>query len=202
MKLSIVLALSLGVYPLFAGQEADDRLNQAAEVLTEIMTTSDQAIPQYLLDRAYCIAIVPGLKKGGFIVGVQYGKGYVLCRNKNGLGWTGPASVRVEGGSFGFQIGASEVDVVMLIMNERGMERLFKNQFTLGGDATVAAGPVGRSASAKTGAFMTAEILTWSRSRGIFAGIALEGATLRQDLDENLALYGRRYRTRILSGVS
>ena len=155
------------------------------------MDTPDSAIPQELLDRSYCVVIVPGLKKAGFIVGARYGKGYVSCRKKSRVGWTAPATVRVEGGSFGFQIGASETDVVMLIMNERGMDRLFTNQFTLGGDASVAAGPLGRSVSAQTGAFLTAEILSWSRSRGVFAGVALTGATLRQDVSDNQELYGK-----------
>jgi lipid-binding SYLF domain-containing protein len=174
-----------------AAPEYVDRLNNAAEVLKEIMDMPDSAIPQDLLNRSYCVVIVPGLKKAGFIVGAQYGKGYVTCRRKNGVGWTAPATVRIEGGSFGFQIGASETDVVMLIMNKRGMDRLFTNQFTLGGDASVAAGPVGRTATAQTGAFLTAEILSWSRSRGVFAGIALTGATLRQDVDDNEELYGK-----------
>jgi lipid-binding SYLF domain-containing protein len=168
-----------------------DRLQNAANVLREIMDTPDAAIPQTLLDRAYCIVIVPGLKKAGFIVAGKYGKGYVSCRHKNGIGWTAPGTVRVEGGSFGFQIGASETDVVMLVMGKGGMDRLLTTQFTLGADASVAAGPVGRSTSAKTGAFLTAEILSWSRTRGVFAGVALEGATLRQDVSDNEELYGK-----------
>lgn len=177
--------------PALARPEYADRLDNAAEVMTEIMNTPDAAIPQSLLNRAYCIVIVPGLKKAGFIIGAKYGKGYLSCRHKNGIGWTAPGTIRVEGGSFGFQIGASATDVVMLIMNQRGMDRLLTNQFTLGADASVAAGPVGRSTSAETGAFLTAEILSWSRTRGIFAGVALQGATLRQDVSDNEELYGR-----------
>lgn len=168
-----------------------ERLQKAATVLREIMNTPDQAIPQDLLDKAQCIVIVPGLKKGAFIVGAKYGKGYVSCRKKGGAGWTAPATVRIEGGSFGFQIGGSETDVVLLVMNQSGADRLLSSKFTLGGDASVAAGPVGRTTSAETDVRMTAEILSWSRSRGVFAGVSLQGATLRQDLDDNKELYGK-----------
>ncbi len=168
-----------------------ERLQKAATVLREIMNTPDQAIPQALLDKAQCIVIVPGLKKGAFIVGAKYGKGYVSCRKKGGAGWTAPATVRIEGGSFGFQIGGSETDVVLLVMNQSGADRLLSSKFTLGGDASVAAGPVGRTTSAETDVRMTAEILSWSRSRGVFAGVSLQGATLRQDLDDNKELYGK-----------
>ena len=168
-----------------------DRLDQATSTLREIMNTPDQAIPQDLLDRAACIAVVPGVKKAAFIVGARYGKGYFSCRKASGLGWTAPGTVRIEGGSFGFQIGGSETDVVLLVMNEGGVDRLLSSQFTLGADASVAAGPVGRTAHAATDALLTAQILSWSRSRGVFAGVALQGATLRQDLDDNKELYGR-----------
>lgn len=191
MKLTFLMLALCTVGSLCAAPEYVDRLKTAADVLKEIMGSPDSAIPQELLDKSYCLVVVPGLKKAGFIVAARYGKGYVSCRKKSLVGWTAPATVRVEGGSFGFQIGASETDVVMLIMNERGMDRLFTNQFTLGGDASVAAGPVGRSVSAQTGAFLTAEILSWSRSRGVFAGVALTGATLRQDVSDNRELYGK-----------
>jgi lipid-binding SYLF domain-containing protein len=137
------------------------------------------------------VVIVPGLKKGAFIVGAKYGRGFVSCRKKDGVGWSAPGSIRVEGGSFGFQIGGSETDVFMLVMNEGGMKRLLSTKFTLGGDASVAAGPVGRSTQAETDAALTAEILTWSRSKGLFAGISLSGATLREDGEWNAELYGR-----------
>jgi lipid-binding SYLF domain-containing protein len=156
------------------------------------MAAPDKGIPQNLLDKADCIVIVPGLKKGAFVFGAKYGRGFFSCRAKGGVGWTAPAAVRVEGGSFGLQIGGSETDVIMLVMNQHGADRLLSSKFTLGGDASVAAGPVGRTATAETDAYMTAEILTWSRARGLFAGISLSGATLRQDLDTNKALYGRR----------
>ena len=135
-----------------------------------------------MLNKAQCIVIVPDLKKGAFIIGAKYG-GICFLPTEGRSGWSAPGAVRVEGGSLGFQIGGSEMDVFMLIMNERGMDRLLSSKFTLGGDATVAAGPVGRSTQAETDARFTAEILTWSRSRGLFAGISLSGATLREDED-------------------
>jgi lipid-binding SYLF domain-containing protein len=192
MKLRILAALSLGTGLLSAQPDHVKRLDAAATVFSEVMATPDKAVPQELLDKAECIAVVPGLKKGAFIFGAKYGKGFFSCRKKGGVGWTGPAAVRIEGGSFGLQIGGSETDVIMLVMNERGAKRLLESKFTLGGDASVAAGPVGRTATAQTDAYMTAEILSWSRSRGVFAGISLQGATLRQDLDDNQALYGRK----------
>ncbi|HET8550610.1 MAG TPA: lipid-binding SYLF domain-containing protein [Bryobacteraceae bacterium] len=166
------------------------RLEESAEVLREVMRISDRAIPQDLLDKAHCIVIVPGLKKGAFVVGAKYGRGFVSCR-RAGAGWSAPGGVRVEGGSFGFQIGGSETDVIMLVLNRRGMEKLLSSKFTIGAEGEVAAGPVGRHTSAQTDALMRAEILTWSRSRGVFAGISLQGATLRQDLDSNKEIYGR-----------
>jgi lipid-binding SYLF domain-containing protein len=166
-------------------------LEEAATVFSEVMATPDKAIPQDLLDKAHCVVVVPGMLKGAFIVGAKYGKGFLSCRKKGGAGWTGPGAIRVEGGSFGFQIGGSETDVLMLVMNERGAQRLLSSKFTVGADASVAAGPVGRTATAQTDAYMTAEILSWSRSRGIFAGIALNGATLRPDQEDNQSLYGR-----------
>jgi lipid-binding SYLF domain-containing protein len=169
--------------------------------LTDIMGTPDRSIPQDLLNKSQCIVIVPGLKKGAFIFGGKYGRGFAVCRKDNGVGWSAPGGVRVEGGSFGFQIGGAETDVVMLVMNRGGMDKLLTSRFTLGGDASVAAGPVGRDSSAQTDALMNAQILTWSRQRGVFGGIALTGATLREDNDANRELYGREYSNRdILDG--
>jgi SH3 domain-containing YSC84-like protein 1 len=190
--------------PLLAkDQEPVKRLEEAAAVFSEIMETPDKGIPQDLLEKAHCVVIVPGLKKGAFIVGGKYGKGYLSCRKKSGSGWSAPGTVRIEGGSVGLQIGGSETDVIMLVMNERGADRLLSSKFTLGGEGEVAAGPVGRSATAQTDAFMRAEILSWSRSRGVFAGLALQGATLRQDLDDNGTLYGKKLKNReiVLQGV-
>ena len=174
---------------LYAGESAATRLKTSAEVLTEIMATPDKGIPQELLENSDCIVIVPGMKKGAFIVGGNYGKGFMLCRQPSGAGWSAPAGVKVEGGGVGFQIGGSETDVIMLVMNKRGAEKLLSSKFTLGADASVAAGPVGRTSSADTDLKMTAEILTYSRSRGVFAGVSLDGATLRPDDDSNAELY-------------
>ena len=141
------------------------------------------------------------MKKVGFIFGAKYGQGFAACRRKGGTGWSAPAAMRVEGGSVGFQIGASETDVILLVMNDGGMKHLLSDKFTIGGDATAAAGPIGRSASAQTDAELNAEMLSYSRSRGIFAGISLEGATLRPDEDTNRELYGRKATNReILTG--
>ena len=174
---------------------AQERLKEATDVFTDIMATPDKAIPQELLDKAHCVVIVPGMKKGALIVGAEYGKGFVTCRKTHGTGWGAPAALRMEGGSVGFQIGGEGVDVILLVMNNRGMDQLMKSKFTLGADAAVAAGPVGRVASAQTDAYMSAEILSWSRSRGLFAGVALKGATLRANEADNQDLYGKKLTT-------
>ena len=175
-------------------KDAGQRVEESAAVLSEIMATSDKGIPKDLLDRAHCAVIVPGLKKGAFVVGAQYGKGFMVCRTSNG--WSAPAAIKVEGGSVGFQIGGSETDVVMLVMNQRAIDKLLSSKFTLGAEGEVAAGPVGRHATAETDAKMRAEILSWSRSRGAFAGISLKGATLRPNEEENEELYGRKIENR------
>lgn len=179
-----------------AEPDTTKRLSAAAEAFKEVMGTPDKSIPQELLARAQCIVIVPDLKKAAFIFGAKYGKGFVSCRKSGGVGWSAPGSIRVEGGSFGLQIGGTETDVFMLVMNQKGMDRLLSTKFTLGGDATAAAGPVGRSTQAETDAALTAEILTWSRSRGLFAGVSLSGATLREDEDWNYELYGKPMKNR------
>lgn len=196
MRLRMVMLIALAASSLMLAKEKNksaQRLDDAVDVIKDIMETPDKGIPQDLLDKSQCIVIVPGLKKGAFIIGGKYGKGFVNCRKDGGHGWTAPASVRVEGGSVGFQIGGAETDVVLLIMNERGMQKLLKSKFTLGAEGEVAAGPVGRNATAQTDALMHAEILSWSRSRGVFAGVSLQGATLREDLDDNKELYGKAY---------
>src|SRR6266404_1747880 len=186
----------LGIAGLTAGllygheESVATRLKTSSEVLTEIMAAPDSGIPQELLEKSQCIVIVPGLKKGAFIVGAKYGRGFISCRSNAGPGWSSPAGVKVEGGSFGFQIGGSETDAIMLVMNKRGAEKLLSSKFTLGADASVAAGPVGRSSAADTDLKLQAEILTYSRSRGVFAGVALNGATLRPDKESNRELYG------------
>jgi SH3 domain-containing YSC84-like protein 1 len=193
----LILVSTLAIAPLLAkDNEPAKRLDEAAAVLSEVMAAPDKGIPQELLENAHCIVIVPDLKTGAFIVGGKYGKGYMSCRNKRGPGWSAPATVRIEGGSVGFQIGGSSTDLIMLVMNERGADKLLESKFTLGAEGSVAGGPVGRTATAQTDAQMHADILSWSRSQGLFAGISLQGATLRQDLDDNATLYGKRLENR------
>src|SRR5512133_814383 len=196
MKVVIVAGLVLTTSLLAVDKEPASRLGEAASVFSEVMATPDKGIPQDLLEKAHCIVIVPGLKTGAFVVGGKYGKGYLSCRRKGGSGWSAPATVRIEGGSVGFQIGGSTTDLIMLVMSERGADKLLSSKFTLGAEGSVAAGPVGRTATAQTDAQMHAEILSWSRSQGLFAGLALEGATLRQDLDDNATLYGQKLENR------
>jgi lipid-binding SYLF domain-containing protein len=190
MKIAQFAILAASSTLLFAASDAPKRLDAAADVMTEIMDAPDKGIPQDLLDKSECMVIVPGLKKGAFIIGGKYGKGFMSCR-RAGAGWSAPGAVRVEGGSFGFQIGGSETDVVLLVMNQGGVKKLLSSKFTVGVDASAAAGPVGRTSSAATDAQMHAEILTYSRARGLFAGVSLEGATLRPDEDWNKELYGK-----------
>ena len=181
------------VFPFLAASmyaNSDQRIEHAASAFQELMHTPDKGIPHDLLERSKCIVIIPGLKKGAFGFGGKYGRGFAICRG--GGGWGAPAGIRIEGASFGLQLGGSSTDVFMLVMNERGMTRLLADKFTLGGEAAAAAGPVGRETSANTDVLMSAEILTWSRSRGVFAGLSLEGATLRPDGSENENLYGKR----------
>jgi lipid-binding SYLF domain-containing protein len=202
---SLILILSLGVAiggnrAVFASDETE-RLQAAREVLQEILATPDKGIPEDLLKKARCAVVVPGAKKGAFIVGGEYGKGFVTCRSAKGQGWSAPAAIRMEGGSVGFQIGGSENDIVLLVMNEKGADRLMSSQFKLGGDASVAGGPVGRTTSAATDATLRAEILSWSRARGAFAGVSVSGSTLREDRDANKSLYGKELGTReVVSG--
>jgi len=189
--IAISAALLLPMAAL-AADTAQERLDAAATVFSEIMSTPDKGIPQDLLARSQCVVIVPGLKKAAFVVGAEFGKGFAECRHEGGAGWGAPGALRIEGGSFGAQIGGSSTDLVMLVMNRDGMNKLLGDKFTLGADASVAAGPVGRTANADTDVKMTAEILAWSRARGVFAGVALNGATLRNDLDANAELYGHK----------
>ena len=198
MKRILATTLALAIAPLVLARDNEPakRLNEAAAVFSEVMATPDKGIPQEMLEHAHCIVIVPDLKTAAFVFGGKYGKGYLSCRNKSGKGWSAPGTVRIEGGSVGFQIGGSSTDLIMLVMNARGADKLLSSKFTLGAEGSVAAGPVGRTATAQTDAQMHADILSWSRSQGLFAGVALEGATLRQDLDDNAALYGKRLKNR------
>ncbi|HEY1759624.1 MAG TPA: lipid-binding SYLF domain-containing protein [Bryobacteraceae bacterium] len=199
--LAIAGCASTSAYAADRAIKVDDRLDASADTLTDMMGASDKGIPHDLLDKAKCIVVVPGMKKAGFIFGAELGRGFAICRRQGGLGWSAPAAMRVEGGSVGFQIGASESDVVLLVMNDGGMKHLLSDKFTVGGDASGAAGPIGRDVSARTDAMLRAEMLSYSRSRGLFAGISLEGATLRPDGETNRELYGRDSTNReILTG--
>jgi lipid-binding SYLF domain-containing protein len=196
MKKILQLTLLVSVYCLSSAAKdepketkAADRAEAAAQVLNEIQGAPDKGIPQEVLGSAECVAVVPSMLKGGFIVGGKYGRGLASCRASNG--WSAPAFFVVEGGSFGFQIGGQAVDLVMLIMNKEGMKHLLSSQFALGADASVAAGPVGRHAEGNTDWKMRAEVLTYSRARGLFAGVSLNGAVIKQDKDSTRDFYGR-----------
>jgi len=172
-----------------ADTKASGRIQAAGTVLDEIQGAPDQRIPQEVLASADCVAVVPSMLNGGFVVGARYGKGVASCRTPKG--WSAPAFFTIGGGSFGLQIGGQATDVIMLIMNKHGMDNLLSSQFKLGGDASAAAGPVGRHASADTDWKMRAEVLTYSRSRGLFAGLELSGAVIKQDKDSTRDFYGR-----------
>src|ERR1700756_458855 len=201
-KLMFLLAmLSLGTL-CWAGsgrQDATDRLDNAAKVLNAIMNAPDQGIPQEVLENAKCVAVVPNMIKGGFILGGKHGKGVATCRTANG--WSAPAFFTVGGGSAGLQIGLEGVDLVMIIQNQKGMEHLLASKFQIRGDASAAAGPVGRHASANTDWKLDTEILTYSRAKGAFAGVTLNGASIRRADDSMHAIYGRNVSTRsVLTG--
>jgi lipid-binding SYLF domain-containing protein len=183
LVLAVVIAAELAV-------SADaERLKNAEEVLTAMAAVSDKGVPPELFKKARCLAIVPSVRQAALGFGGKYGKGYLSCRRPGG--WSAPGAIGISGGSVGLQIGGSATDVLMLVMNDQGMTHLLSSKFTVGAEASVAAGPVGRDASAQTDVTLHAEILAWSRSRGAFIGIALEGATLSEDRTENKALYGK-----------
>ena len=195
MKARILTISFFAAANLFAVENSTDtRLRHSMEAFQDAMKSPDKGIPQDLLNKAQCIVIVPDLVKGAFFVGGKYGRGFPSCRH--GGGWSSPAAARIEGGSFGLQLGASSTDLIMLVMNRRGMDRLLGDKFTIGADVEGAAGPVGRETSAQTDAVLHAEILTWSRARGLLGGISLEGATLRPDRGENRKLYGHEISNR------
>jgi lipid-binding SYLF domain-containing protein len=201
--IAIASSVSIGAYAADREAKAVDRIDASAETVQEMMAAPDKGVPRDLLDKARCVVVIPGMKKAGFIVGAKYGKGYAVCRKASGRGWSAPAAYIIEGGSVGFQIGGSEQDVILLIMNEGGMKHLLSDKFTVGGEATAAAGPVGRDLQAQTDAEMHAEILSYSRSRGLFAGLSLQGASLRPDRDTDRELYGHDVTTRdILTGTA
>src|SRR2546427_8114323 len=169
--------------------KAEDRIKAAANVLDEIQSAPDQGMPEEVLGSAECVAVVPTMLNGGFIVGARYGRGVASCRTPKG--WSAPAFFSVKGGSFGLQIGGQAIDLVMLIMNQEGMQKLLSSEFKLGADASVAAGPVGRHAAADTDWKMRAQVLSYSRARGVFAGLELHGAVVEQDKDSTREFYGR-----------
>jgi lipid-binding SYLF domain-containing protein len=172
--------------------EVGDRVVRAAVVLREILDMPDKSIPTDLLNKCACVAIIPSMKKGGFIFGANYGKGVISCRTNSGTGpWSAPTMILLQGGSFGLQIGAQAVDLVLLVMNLGGMDSLLDSKFSLGGDASVAAGPVGRTAAAETDALMRAQILAYSRTRGLFGGLIIKGGVVRPDKTANFVLYGK-----------
>src|ERR1700733_80508 len=182
---------------LWAQEETPDhRLRASAEVFHEVTAAPDRGIPRDLLEKAQCVVIVPGLKKAAFIVGGDYGRGYAVCRHAGG--WTGPAAIKFGGGSFGAQIGAESTDVIMLVMDRKGMEKLAADKFTVGADASAAAGPVGRTAQADTDASLHAEILSYSRAHGAFAGVALDGTVVSKDGSEDKKLYGMEVENRAI----
>jgi len=198
-KVMFLLAmLSLGTlcWAGSAREDATERLDNSTTVLHEIMGMPDKGIPEEVLEHAKCVAVVPHMVKGGFIFGAKGGKGVATCRTANG--WSAPAFITISGGSWGLQIGVEAVDVVLIIQHEKGMQKLLSSNFQIGGDASAAAGPVGRHAEAGTDWKMDTEILTYSRAKGVFAGLTLEGASLRQDNDSRHAMYGPRVTTRAL----
>ena len=197
------LTLSLGPFA-FAGTGLEDstaRLQAAGVVLHEIMAAPDKGIPEEVLNDAKCIAVVPNMAKGGFIVGGEHGRGVVTCRT--GHGWSAPAFISIGGGNFGFQAGAQSVDLVMLFMNDKGVQGLLSSKFELSGEASAAAGPVGRHASAGTDWKMNTEALSYSRTKGLFAGVAVDGAKIQQDNDSTVAVYGKNvsFRKTLSGGV-
>ena len=194
LALSLVTLLSVSVFA--DKKEEVERAKKAATAFKEIMDAPDQAVPQELLDRAYCVAVFPSVKKGGFVVGGQFGRGLVSCRRPGG--WSTPAYFTIGGGSFGLQIGAQAVDLVLLVMNEDGVNGLLKSKFEIGAGAAAAAGPVGRNASASTDATLNAQILSYSRSKGLFAGLELKGSVIKEDQDANKDAYGKAVSARDL----
>ena len=200
-KVVLVAGVAASVALAWSESKVEHRLTNAAETFEEIMRVPDRAIPESLLDKAECVIIVPGMIKAALGVGGEYGRGFASCRTGEGA-WGPPVALRLAGGSFGMQLGAQATDVVMLVMNKRGLERLLTDKFTIGVDAAAAAGPVGRTAAAETDALMNAEILSWSRSRGVFAGVSLNGAVVQVDQTTNEQLYGKPVSSRdILQGT-
>jgi lipid-binding SYLF domain-containing protein len=198
MKRVLFVVLLLASAPLLVAQPSSDearRVADATTVLDEIMAAADKSIPEAILENAEGIAVFPSLIKGGIVVGGQRGRGILSARDKQHGGWSSPAFLTITGGSIGAQFGAQAIDLVLVINNQRGLEQLVKNQFKIGADAAAAAGPVGRDASASTDIQLRAQILSYSRARGLFAGVTINGSTIREDRDANERYYGTAYRT-------
>lgn len=194
--LALLLGLNLvGVTSAASDRDERERARKASVAFQEIMGAPDQALPQELLDRAECVAVFPSVKKGGFVIGGQYGKGLISCRRAEGA-WGAPAFFTIGGGSFGLQIGGQAVDLVLLIMNKSGIDGLLQDKFEIGAGAAASAGPVGRNAQASTDILMKAQILSYSRSRGLFGGLELKGAVITQDKDANHNVYGKEISAR------
>ncbi len=199
MKKLLLLAIlgGLGMSALAVASDVNDRVVRAALVMKQISETPDKGIPQDLLNKCACVAIIPGMKKGGFIFGANYGKGVMSCRTNMGEGpWSAPSMLQLHGGSFGLQIGGESVDLIFVIMNLGGIESLLNSKFTLGADASVAAGPVGRTAAAEVDVWISAKILAYSRARGLFGGLVVKGGSVRPDKDANFVLYGKQVEPR------
>jgi SH3 domain-containing YSC84-like protein 1 len=196
MFLLAILSLGTLCWADSAREDATERLGNATTVLHEIMGMPDKGIPEEVLEHAKCVAIVPHMIKGGFVFGGKGGKGVATCRTANG--WSAPAFITISGGNWGLQIGVEAVDLVMIIQNEKGMQKLLSSNFHVGADASAAAGPVGRHAEAGTNWKMDTEVLTYSRAKGVFAGLTLEGASIRQDNDSRRAIYGPKVTTKAL----
>ncbi|MGA9352683.1 MAG: lipid-binding SYLF domain-containing protein [Terriglobales bacterium] len=198
----LISFLGLAATSAWAGSDrenSEDRLQKSVDVLQQIMSTPDKGIPEEVLNGAKCIVVVPNLIKGGFVFGAKHGRGVASCRTSSG--WSAPAFISVGGGSWGLQIGVEDIDLIMLVMNDRGLQHLLSSKFEMTGEGSVAAGPVGRHTSAGTDVLLNTEVLTYSRSKGIFAGLTLEGAVVEQDNDSTRAIYGKHMMFRnILSG--
>src|SRR5215469_3379021 len=190
--LLVTFCVFLGL-PALAQEKEDHRLQESYDVLSDVLKTPDKGIPHDLLNKAKCVIVVPSMKKGAFIVGASYGRGVMVCRSGEEFSgaWSAPAMFALEGGSFGFQAGGEATDYVILVMNDKGAKSVMSSKVKLGGEASIAAGPVGRTSSAETDAVMNAEMLSWSRSKGVFGGVSLEGSTIRSDDEANKKLYGK-----------
>jgi len=195
LLLTLVGGLTLATSPILAQSEEAARIKAATTVLQEIKDAPDGGVPKWVVEKAQAVAVFPGVKKGGLLIGGEWGRGIISAKSMKSGTWSAPAFLTLTGGSIGAQIGGQEVDLVLVVIDERGLEQLAKNQFKVGADAGVSAGPVGRNSEASTDVQMRAKILSYSRSRGLFAGITLNGASVKQDRDANERFYGQAYRT-------